>query len=146
MFDPNNPLCPVCGGEMWDNRAKKTNTKAPDFRCKDEACKFEWDKTAKTYTPSEYTTAVWLPKGKTPAIPVIQVDPIQVEKVRSQNITKAMDRKEESIAWSNAKNNATQLVCHVNIFRMITDETMMRNKIQELADWFFELPQPPFKN
>jgi hypothetical protein len=30
------PACPKCGGQMWDNRAKKTNPKAPDFKCKDK--------------------------------------------------------------------------------------------------------------
>jgi hypothetical protein len=30
--------CPKCGGEMWDNRTKKTNPKAPDYRCKDKEC------------------------------------------------------------------------------------------------------------
>ena|SRR5216117_353346 len=30
--------CPKCEGPMWDNRAKKRNPKAPDFRCKDENC------------------------------------------------------------------------------------------------------------
>lgn len=32
------PLCPVDGGEMWDNRAKKTNPKAPDFKCRTKTC------------------------------------------------------------------------------------------------------------
>lgn len=31
-------LCPECGGQMWDNRDKKTNPKAPDFKCKDKTC------------------------------------------------------------------------------------------------------------
>jgi len=31
-------LCPECGGAMWDNREKKTNPKAPDFKCKDKSC------------------------------------------------------------------------------------------------------------
>lgn len=30
--------CPKCGGEMWDNRQKKTNPKAPDYKCKDPDC------------------------------------------------------------------------------------------------------------
>lgn len=30
------PSCPKCNGPMWDNRAKKTNPKAPDFKCKDK--------------------------------------------------------------------------------------------------------------
>ena len=31
--------CPKCGSEMWDNRQKKTNPKAPDYKCKDKDCK-----------------------------------------------------------------------------------------------------------
>jgi hypothetical protein len=30
--------CPKCDGPMWDNRERKTNPKAPDFKCKDKAC------------------------------------------------------------------------------------------------------------
>lgn len=41
--DPKRgPVCPVCAGDMWDNRAKKAsgavNPKAPDFGCKDKGC------------------------------------------------------------------------------------------------------------
>ena len=32
------PVCPKCGGPMWDNREGKKNPKAPDFRCKDKGC------------------------------------------------------------------------------------------------------------
>ena len=32
------PLCPVCGGAMWDNRVGKKNPKAPDYKCKDKGC------------------------------------------------------------------------------------------------------------
>lgn len=30
--------CPICGGEMWDNRERKRNPKAPDYKCKDKSC------------------------------------------------------------------------------------------------------------
>lgn len=30
--------CPKCGGRTWDNRATKTNPKAPDFKCRDRTC------------------------------------------------------------------------------------------------------------
>lgn len=30
--------CPKCGGRMWDNRATKRNPKAPDYKCRDNAC------------------------------------------------------------------------------------------------------------
>ena len=33
-----DPSCPTCSGSMWDNREKKTNPKAPDFKCKDKNC------------------------------------------------------------------------------------------------------------
>jgi hypothetical protein len=33
-----DPSCPTCSGQMWDNREKKTNPKAPDFKCKDKNC------------------------------------------------------------------------------------------------------------
>ena len=32
------PLCPKCGGAMWDNRVGKKNPKAPDYKCKDKGC------------------------------------------------------------------------------------------------------------
>lgn len=36
------PACPVCAGDMWDNRPKKAsgavNPKAPDFGCKNKSC------------------------------------------------------------------------------------------------------------
>ena len=32
------PICPKCGGAMWDNRATKRNPKAPDFKCRDRSC------------------------------------------------------------------------------------------------------------
>ena len=31
-------VCPQCGSEMWDNRNRKTNPKAPDFKCKNPQC------------------------------------------------------------------------------------------------------------
>lgn len=32
------PVCPKCGGAMWDNRGRKRNEREPDFRCKDKKC------------------------------------------------------------------------------------------------------------
>jgi hypothetical protein len=28
------PLCPICGGTMWDDRLTKRNPRAPDFKCR----------------------------------------------------------------------------------------------------------------
>ena len=30
------PLCPTCGGAMWDDRLTKRNPKAPDFKCRNK--------------------------------------------------------------------------------------------------------------
>jgi len=30
------PLCPICGGAMWDDRATKRNPRAPDFKCRNK--------------------------------------------------------------------------------------------------------------
>ena len=35
----DGPLCPVCGGQMYDVRETKRNPKAPDYRCRTVACK-----------------------------------------------------------------------------------------------------------
>ena len=56
-------LCPCCGKDMYDNREGKKNPKAPDYRCKDKECKYEFDKVSNEWVQGEYTTAIWLPKG-----------------------------------------------------------------------------------
>src|SRR5690348_12077921 len=30
--------CPKCAGPMWDNRERKKNPRAPDYKCKDPGC------------------------------------------------------------------------------------------------------------
>jgi uncharacterized protein with PIN domain len=37
-YDVSKVRCPVCGGEMYDNRATKRSSKAPDFKCKNAEC------------------------------------------------------------------------------------------------------------
>ena len=34
-MDSDNPMCPNCGGEMWNNIGRKKNPKQPDFACRD---------------------------------------------------------------------------------------------------------------
>lgn len=48
LTDTNAVLCPLCNGQMWDNRKDKQNPRAPDFKCKDRSCK----------------GVIWPPKGK----------------------------------------------------------------------------------
>ncbi len=46
------PVCPKCGGRMWDNRLTKRNPRAPDFKCRDRAC----------------DGVIWPPRAQTPAV------------------------------------------------------------------------------
>ena len=38
LHEGGQPSCPTCGGRMWDNRARKSNPKAPDFKCRPPDC------------------------------------------------------------------------------------------------------------
>ena len=52
--------CPVCQAEMIKNiEGKAKNAKAPDWKCSNPQCKFQWDKATQTYIPSQYRTACW---------------------------------------------------------------------------------------
>jgi len=77
--------------------------------------------------------------------PPVENNSANAEQIKQENINKNVERKEDGIAWSNAKNNATLLVCHVNIFRMITEENQLKNKVVELAHWLYNEECPPFK-
>jgi hypothetical protein len=60
------PPCPTCGGPMYDNRTSKKNAAAPDFRCKDKACRDD----------KGYTTGLWLSDLTEPAAPAPALDPV----------------------------------------------------------------------
>ena len=79
-------LCPCCGKDMYDNREGKKNPKAPDYRCKDKECKYEFDKVSNEWVQGEYTTAIWLPKG-TPKEAVFTAKPKEPKK----SLLKAFD-------------------------------------------------------
>jgi hypothetical protein len=49
--------CPECGGPVWDNRDKKRNPKAPDWKCKNKTC----------VDDKGFVTAGWIPKAQAQA-------------------------------------------------------------------------------
>jgi hypothetical protein len=66
--------CPKCQGPMWDNRGKKTNPKAPDFKCKNKTCDgVIWPPKPTTWagTPSAQTVAANPVAGSIPPTPSI---------------------------------------------------------------------------
>lgn len=73
------PICPSCGGEMWDNRAKKASGEfkktGPDFSCKNkEGCGYVIWPEKKTTTKPMVRPAN-LPPSQTP----IRREPIKQE-------------------------------------------------------------------
>lgn len=70
--------CPLCGGEMWDNRQRKTNPRQPDFKCKDPQC----------------TGVVWPPrKPKTPTVNGNGRNDPEIQKaiIRQNSLTNAVN-------------------------------------------------------
>jgi hypothetical protein len=68
------PQCAKCGSDMWDNRGRKTNPRAPDFRCKDkENC----------------DGAIWLDSKK----------PQQATQQTQQNVARRVQRDEPPEPW-----------------------------------------------
>jgi hypothetical protein len=70
--------CPLCGGEMWDNRQRKTNPKQPDFKCKDPQC----------------TGVIWPPiKPKTPMVNGNGRNDPEIQKaiIRQNSLTNAVN-------------------------------------------------------
>jgi len=72
----------VCGSEMWDNRLKKNNPKAPDLKCKDVGCTI-----GKNNTPN----AVWLQEDE-----VTQLDAKYKEVSGKASISKSVSTKSNS--------------------------------------------------
>jgi hypothetical protein len=63
------PACPVCGGEMWDNREKRTNPRSPDFKCKNGPRARGEPGCTGVIWPSKAATADAAPAAAAPAAP-----------------------------------------------------------------------------
>lgn len=117
--------CPVCKGDMWDNRGKKTNPKAPDFRCKDELCKFTYNPKSDAYEPGEFTTAVWLKKE------------VDAQEKQFQKSVKPQAPKQDEYVQGKEKN--TRLMCRndlmIELLKKWNDITMLK----DLKDVFNDL-------
>lgn len=65
--------CPNCGGGLWDNRGKKKNPKAPDFKCKNKGCDgCYWPPSAKDrFQWADEASGTPLPPQSSPAAPAL---------------------------------------------------------------------------
>lgn len=142
MYQNAIPVCPECGGSMRQNTNKR-GANQPDFICNQDAGRCGMNgRTGKFMPTGEWAdrqgpgNADFKPRGRAMA-PVNPPEP-------PANDAREKKQKEESIRWSNAKNNATLLVCHVNIFRTLTDQRAIQVKILELANWFYKQDPNPF--
>ena len=56
----NIKQCPVCDKQMnYNGEGLQKNPKAPQWKCSDINCKFQWDKRSNQYMQSKYITSVW---------------------------------------------------------------------------------------
>ncbi len=53
-----NKPCPVCGKAML-HITEKRNANAPDWKCQDKNCKWQWDKESQGYIKSDFITGTW---------------------------------------------------------------------------------------
>lgn len=66
-------ICPVCNLPMnYNTDGLAKNPKAPHWKCSNSNCKFQYDKNAGQYVPSNYVTSVWEKKDSNGAPPVNQ--------------------------------------------------------------------------
>lgn len=100
--------CPVCGKPMVYNQNKVKNPKAPDWKCSDPNCKYQYDPLQKMWVPSEYVTGVWEDNPRAAAQAKFEAELVQSEK--DKRIQEMHKEKTENIARSVALNNATLLM------------------------------------
>ena len=79
----------ACGSEMWDNRLKKKNPKAPDLKCKDVGCTI-----GKNGTPN----AVWL-----------QADEVTQLDAKYKEISKSASSKPYSASAKSSSNYGVEI-------------------------------------
>ena len=121
--------CPVCKGDMWDNSAKKTNPKAPDYRCKDETCKYQWDKVSKAYVVGEYVTASWKPKEEF-AKPSSQ----QGQSLNEQKFDKSLNQDLEQEKWDKIAWGKCKHAYLVEFFKSDTQNTVLTPDMEQIVE------------
>ena len=91
--------CPVCKKLMWDNRGRKTNPKAPDYRCKDPECKYSLNSDTGEYEEGEFVTGVWFKEPEPP-----KIKPQLIPKPLTSNLKdNSIDNSMKSMLLSYAK-------------------------------------------
>ncbi len=117
--------CPKCNKPMWDNRNKKKTPKAPDFRCKDENCKYSLNPDTGEYEPGEYQTAIWLkdliePEPIKTKTPPPKTNDTYVEG-KKENTT-LMCRKDLMVAIVNKWQDVVDTIVMIDTFNKVIDE------------------------
>ena len=96
LRDVGQPPCPVCGARMWDNRARKTNPKAPYFKCRTPECTGRiWPGPMQTEAPaavpvSSADRSTSAPRGATRPRPLADAVRSVVETVSAQTLRARM--------------------------------------------------------
>jgi hypothetical protein len=117
--------CPVCEGEMWDNRAKKTNPKAPDFRCKDKNCE----------------GVIWPPKGRSGSHANAPGSPPPARFNGS-----SLDERQRAIIRQHSQSMALEVLKLKQMLNQLEIVDLSPAKLRILADYFdndvLQKPEP----
>jgi hypothetical protein len=108
------PSCPKCGGPMWDNRARKTNPKAPDYKCRDRGCDGlywpgQWPKKVKPSKNPE-KTVLPIPGAQDKGSPLGDIPTERLEKY-AKSCQRVID---ERIARGSDTKNVEQLLLDID--------------------------------
>jgi len=108
---------------MFDNRENKKNPKAPDFRCKDKTCKYQFNAQTGEYEPSQYGTGVWVPKIKKAQPPAVSA-PNRATPVSNPNSNKGNNDSYKTMLLSYAKDIVVAEIAKGNVehpFKRVAD-------------------------
>lgn len=140
----NTPLCPVCGKEMVANIAGKAkNPKAPDWKCSNRNCKFQWNEQAKNWVVSEYITGIWDEKPEAPN----QYGRVAKSAARevSESVQTHQAHKDASMQHLAERRDAIQLVIAEMAQGGAWTEVLIQERIKFWVKWLHDsIYDPPF--
>lgn len=122
-------LCPVCEQPMIQQTNKK-NPKAPDWKCSDRNCKFQFDKQKGTWVVSEYITGAWDNNYEKP----------------EDKIQRAVNHKDERIDYTGSISGSINIVS-AKMGQSMGDQWDDEQIKDELFKWhkyFYERYKAPF--
>lgn len=123
--------CPVCQSPMYYNGAGLAkNPKAPTHKCSNSNCKFQWDKNAKKYVPSDFITSIW-----SDSVAPRQTGTANFNQgLVNDNIKQMADTKNETIQMAHKEN--MKGICIDAASRVVSAKGGTKEDVVAMADYF----------